>query len=146
MKKLVGFFLVVILIGCGTRKTENIKNLEKIKSDSFTASSDFFSLKQFELNQSLDLGYTYTKEPTAYGIKETFIQNNKREEKRKTIDLKRYKTIYTRVTKTLYKSVKRKKTQSDGVSTWVWFTGLFFAFLFAIIWNLKSIITRYRGD
>jgi hypothetical protein len=146
MKKLVGIFLVALVVGCGTRKVEKTENLEKIKSDSFTASSDFFTLKQFELNQSLDLGYTYTKEPTPYGIKETFIQNNKREDKRKTIDLKRYKTIYTRVTITTKITIKTKKTQSDGVSYWVWFTGLFFAFLFAIIWNLKSIITRYRRN
>jgi hypothetical protein len=139
MKKLVGIFLVAVLAGCGTRKTEHTKNLEKIKSDSFTASSDFFAFKKFELNQSLDLGYTYTKEPTAYGIKETFIQNNKREEKRKTIDLKRYKTIYTRVTIATKITIKTKKTQSEGVSYWVWFTGLFFAFLFAIIWNWKRI-------
>ena len=146
MKKLVGIFLVALVVGCGTRKVEKTENLEKIKSDSFTASSDFFSLKQLELNQSLDLGYTYTKEPTPYGMKETFIQNNKREDKRKTIDLKRYKTIYNRVTITTKIIIKTKKTQSDGVSHWVWFTGLFFAFLFAIIWNLKRIITRYRGD
>jgi hypothetical protein len=140
MKKLVGIFLVALLVGCGTRKTEQGENLEKIKLDSFTASSDFFTLKQFEHNQSLDLGYTYTKEPTPYGIKKTFIQNNKREEKRKTIDLKRYKTIYTRVTITTKIIIKTKKTQSDGVSYWVWFTGLFFAFLFAVIFNWKRII------
>jgi hypothetical protein len=139
MKKLVGIFLVALMAGCGTRKTEHTENLEKIKSDSFTASSDFFTLKQFEINQSLDLSYTYTKEPTPYGIKETFIKNNKREEKRKTIDLKRYKTIYTRVTITTKIIIKTKKTQSDGVSYWVWFTGLFFAFIFAIIWNWKKI-------
>jgi hypothetical protein len=146
MKKLVGIFLVALVVGCGTRKTEHTENLEKIKSDSFTASSDFFSLKQFELNQSLDIGYTYTKEPTPYGIKETFMQNNKREDKRKTIDLKRYKTIYTRITLTTKIIIKTKKTQSEGVSYWVWFTGLFFAFLFAIIWNWKRIITRHRRD
>jgi hypothetical protein len=146
MKKLVGIFLVALVVGCGTRKTEQGENLEKIKSDSFTSSSDFFTLKQFELNQSLDLGYTYTKEPTPYGIKETFIQNNKREEKRKTIDLKRYKTIYTRVTIATKIIIKTKKTQSDGVSYWVWFTGLFFAFLFAVVWNWKRIITMYKRN
>jgi hypothetical protein len=49
MKKLVGFFLVVILIGCGTRKTENIKNLEKINSKGFTANSEFLRLQKISL-------------------------------------------------------------------------------------------------
>jgi hypothetical protein len=146
MKKLVTFFLVVVMAGCGTRKTEHTEKLEKIKSDSFTASSDFFAFKKFELNQSLDLGYTYTKEPTPYGIKETFMQNNKREENRKTIDLKRYKTIYTKVTITTKIIIKTKKTQSEGVSYWVWFTGLFFAFLFAVIFNWSRIITRHKRN
>jgi hypothetical protein len=139
MKKLVGFFLVVILIGCGTRKTENIKNLEKINSDSFTATSDFLRLQKINLETFSDRGYKYIKELTAYGIKETFIQNDKEGIKLKIVDSVRYIYNYKTITKKLYKSVKTKKTQSDGVSTWVWFTGLFFSFLFAIIWNWKRI-------
>jgi hypothetical protein len=139
MKKLVGFFLVVILIGCGTRKTENIKNLEKINSEGLTANSEFLRLQKINLESFRDKGYKYIKEPTIYGIKETFIQNNKVFQKLNIIDSVRYIDSYRIITKTLYKSVKTKKTQSDGVSYWVWFTGLFFAFLFAIIWNWKSI-------
>jgi hypothetical protein len=139
MKKLVGFFLVVILIGCGTRKTENIKNVEKINSDSFTANSEFLRLQKINLESFRDRGYKYIKEPTAYGIKETFIQNDKVFNKLKIVDSVSYIYNYQTITKTLYKSVKTKKTQSDGVSYWVWFTGLFFAFLFAIIWNWKRI-------
>jgi hypothetical protein len=139
MKKLVGFFLVVILIGCGTRKTENIKNLEKINSEGLTDNSEFLRLQKINLESFRDKGYKYIKEPTIYGIKETFIQNNKVFQKLNIIDSVRYIDSYRIITKTLYKSVKTKKTQSDGVSYWVWFTGLFFAFLFAIIWNWKSI-------
>ena len=146
MKKLVGFFLVVILIGCGTRKTENIKNLEKINSEGLTANSEFLRLQKINLESFRDRGYKYIKEPTAYGIKETFIQNDKVFQKLKIVDSVRYIDSCRNITKTLYKSVKTKKTQSDGVSTWVWFTGLFFAFLFAIIWNWKSIIKSYSVD
>jgi 5-bromo-4-chloroindolyl phosphate hydrolysis protein len=146
MKKLVCFFLVVILIGCGTRKVEKTENLEKIKSDSFTANSKFLRLQKINLETFTDKGYKYIKEPTAYGIKETFIQNNKVFQKLKIVDSVRFICNYKTITKKLYKSVKTKKTQSDGVSTWVWFTGLFFAFLFAIICNWKRIITRYRRN
>jgi hypothetical protein len=139
MKKLVGIFLVVILIGCGTRKTENIKNVEKINSEGLTANSEFLRLQKINLESFRDRGYKYIKEPTAYGIKETFIQNDKEGLKLKIVDSVRYIYNYQTIKKTLYKSVKTKKTQSDGVSTWVWFTGLFFAFLFAIIWNWKKI-------
>jgi hypothetical protein len=146
MKKLVGIFLVALVVGCGTRKVEKTENLEKIKSDSFTASYDFLRLQKINLETFRHRGYKYIKEPTAYGIKETFIQNDKVFQKLKIVDSVRYIYNYKTITKKLYKSVKTKKTQSDGVSTWVWFTGLFFAFLFAIIWNCKRIITRYRGD
>jgi hypothetical protein len=139
MKKLVGIFLVVILIGCGTRKTENIKNLEKINSEGLTANSEFLRLQKINLESFRDKGYKYIKEPTMYGIKETFIQNDKVFHKLKIVDSVRYIYNYQTITKTLYKSVKTKKTQSDGVSTWVWFTGLFFIFLFAIIWNWKRM-------
>jgi hypothetical protein len=139
MKKLVGFFLVVIVIGCGTRKTENIKNLEKINSEGLTANSEFLRLQKINLEFFRDKGYKYIKESTMYGIKETFIQNDKVFQKLNIIDSVRYIDSYRIITKTLYKSVKTKKTQSDGVSTWVWFTGLFFAFLFAVIWNWKRI-------
>jgi hypothetical protein len=146
MKKLVVIFLVVILIGCGTRKTENIKNLEKINSEGLTANYEFLRLQKINLESFRDKGYKYIKEPTMYGIKETFIQNDKVFQKLKIVDSVRYIDSFRIITKTLYKSVKTKKTQSDGVSYWVWFTGLFFTFLFAIIWNWKMILTRYRGN
>jgi hypothetical protein len=79
-------------------------------------------------------------------MKETFIQNDKEGIKLKIVDSVRYIYNYQTIRKTLYKSVKTKKTQSNGVSTWVWFTGLFFAFMFAIIWNWKRIIRRHKGD
>jgi hypothetical protein len=139
MKKLVGIFLVVIIIGCGTRKVENIKNLEKINSKGLTANSEFLRLQKINLESFRDKGYKYIKEPTMYGIKETFIQNDKVFQKLKIVDSVRYIYNYKTITKKSYKSVKTKKTQSDGVSTWVWFTGLFFAFLFAIIWNWNRI-------
>jgi hypothetical protein len=139
MKKLVGIFLLVILIGCGTRKTENIKNLEKINLKSLTANSEFLRLQKINLETFRDRGYKYIKEPTAYGTKETFIQNDKEGIKLKIVDSVRYIDSCRIITKTLYKSVNNKKTQSDGVSTWVWFTGLFFAFVFAIILNWNRI-------
>jgi hypothetical protein len=146
MKKLVGIFLVALVVGCGIRKVEKTENLEKIKSDSFTANSDFLRLQKINLESFRDRGYKFIKEPTAYGIKETLIQNDKEGIKLKIVDSVRYIYNYQTITKTLYKSVKTKKTQSDGVSTWVWFTGLFFAFLFAIILNWKKIMTMYRCD
>jgi hypothetical protein len=139
MKKLVGIFLVALVVGCGTRKVEKTENLEKIKSDSFTASSDFLRLQKINLESFRDRGYKYIKEPTAYGTKETFIQNDKEGIKLKIVDSVRYIYNYQTITKKIYKSVKAKKTQSDGVSTWVWYVGIFFAFLFAIIWNWNRI-------
>jgi hypothetical protein len=137
---------VVILIGCGTRKVENIKNLEKINSEGLTANSEFLRLQKINLESFRDRGYKYIKEATAYGIKETFIKNDKVFQKLKIVDSVIYIYNYKNITKTLYKSVNNKKTQSDGVSTWVWFTGLFFSFLFAIIWNWKRIMTRYKRN
>jgi hypothetical protein len=144
MKKLVGFFLVALVVGCGTRKTEQIKEVEKIKLVDTSSLIDLSDFKMLYREYNNDKGFVYTREKD--GLKETFTQNNKEVSKLKIVDSVRYKLATIYKTLTTYKSIKNKKTQSDGVSYWVWFTGLFFAFLFAIIWNWKSIITMYKRN
>jgi hypothetical protein len=137
MKKLVGFFLMVILIGCGTRKVENIKNLEKINSEGLTANSEFLRLQKINLESFRDKGYKYIKEPTAYGIKETFIQNDKSISSTKIVDSVRYNTLTTHIKVKKYVTIKNKKTQTNN--NLVWAIALFLIFLFVIILNWKTI-------
>jgi hypothetical protein len=144
MKKLVGIFLVALVVGCGTRKTEQIKEVEKIKLVDTSSLIDLSDFKMLYREYNNDKGFVYTREKD--GLKETFTQNNKEVSKLKIVDSVRYKLATIYKTLTTYKSIKNKKTQSDGVSYWVWFTGLFFTFLFAIIWNWKMIITRYKRN
>jgi hypothetical protein len=143
-KKLVIIFLVVIQAGCGTRKTDQIKEVEKIKSAEINTSADFSMSEELYVNNTYDNSFIYTREKD--GLKETFVQNNKSTGSVKIIDSVRYITAIIYKTVATYKTIKDKKTQSNGVSIWVWIVGLFLVFVFAIILNFKKILTRYRRN
>ena len=133
MYKLAIIFLV-LFFSCGTRKTNQIKEIEKIKEAEINTSADLSIFRKLEATESYDRGYVYTREKD--GLKETFTQNNKSTASVKIIDSVRYNTAIINKTVATYKTVKNKKTQSDGVSIWVWIVGLFLVFLFAILkWN-----------
>jgi hypothetical protein len=133
MYKLAIIFLV-LFVSCGSRKTNQIKEIEKIKSAEINTSADLSMFRKLEATESYDRGYVYTREKD--GLKETFTQNNKSNASVKIIDSVRYNTAIINKTVATYKTVKNKKTQSDGVSIWVWIVGLFLVFLFAILkWN-----------
>ena len=142
MKKSVIIFLLVILAGCGTRKVDQNKSLDKLKAESFTTSSDFLHSKSADIEFAYNKGYTYIKEPTQYGIKETFTQKNEAVQKIKYIEVARYIDSVRYINITSYKTEKIKKTQNEGVSSWVWIVGLFFVFLFLIILNWKTILKQ----
>ena len=133
MYKLAIIFLV-LFVSCGSRKTNHIKEVEKIKSAEINTSADFSMFKKLDVNNTYDRGYVYTREKD--GLKETFTQNNKSSTSTKIVDSVRYNTATIYKTVATYKTVKNKKTQSDGVSIWVWAIGLFLVFVFAILkWN-----------
>ena len=142
MKKLVIIFLLAILAGCGTRKVDQNKSLDKLKAESFTTSSDFLHSQNADFEFAYNKGYTYIKEPTQYGIKETFTQKNEAVQKIKYIEVARYIDSVRYINITSYKTEKIKKTQNDGVSSWVWIVGLFFVFLFLVILNWKAILKQ----
>jgi hypothetical protein len=141
MKKLI-ILLLFVLIGCSARKVDQNKTLEKTDLKSSRLSNDFLNLSKFNLHKSLDIGYTYTKEPTPYGIKETFTQNNKRLDKINIIDSVAYKYRRYKITETTYKTVKSKKTKKDAVSNWVGFTAMFFIFLLILIFNWRRLLAK----
>jgi hypothetical protein len=134
-------FLALLLVSCGTRKTNQIKEVEKIKSAEINTSADFSMFRKLEATESYDRGYVYTREKD--GLKETFAQNNKSTASVKIIDSVRYSTTTIYKTVVTYKTIKDKKTQSDGVSIWVWIFGLFLIFVFAILkWNKELFSFR----
>ena len=133
MYKLAIIFLV-LFVSCGSRKTNQIKEIEKIKSAEINTSADLSMFRKLDINNTYDRGYIYTREKD--GLKETFTQNNKSSTSTKIVDSVRYNTAIINKTVATYKTVKNKKTQSDGVSIWVWIVGLFLIFVFAILkWN-----------
>ena len=141
MYKLAIIFLV-LFVSCGSRKTNQIKEIEKIKSAEINTSADLSMFRKLDINNTYDRGYIYTREKD--GLKETFTQNNKSSTSTKIVDSVRYNTAIINKTVTTYKTIKNKKTQSDGVSVWVWIVGLFLVFLFAILkWNKE--LFRYRN-
>jgi len=132
--KLVIIFLAALAAGCGTRKTNQIKEVEKIKSAEINTSADFSMFRKLNINNTYDNSFIYTREKD--GLKETFVQNNKSTASVKIIDSVRYSTAIIYKTVATYKTIKDKKTQSDGVSIWVWIVGFFLIFVFAILkWN-----------
>jgi hypothetical protein len=131
MYKLAIIFLV-LFISCGTRKTNQIKEVEKIKSSEINTSADLSMFRKLEATESYDRGYIYTREKD--GLKETFAQNNKSTTNVKIIDSVRYSTAIIYKTVVTYKTIKDKKTQTNN--NLVWAIGLFLVFVFAILkWN-----------
>jgi hypothetical protein len=123
MKKL-SILLLFILLGCGVRRTEQTKLIDKLNSESFTASSDFLNYKNADFNFAYNKGYTYIKEPTQYGIKETFTQKNESVKNIKYIEVARYIDSVRYINIKTYKSTKIKNTKNEGVSSWVWIVGI----------------------
>lgn len=112
MKKLVGIFLVVLVVGCGTRKSENTKveEIEKLKA----AKLDFSGL--ISSNTQMDKSIIFVREIYEKGEikeKQTTTQNNKVDQKVKI----EYK--YSLITKTIYKTKKVKKKNTDRKEPWL---------------------------
>jgi hypothetical protein len=127
--KLVIIFLVVIQVGCGTRKTDQTKELDKLKSAETIGSVDFSLFKKLDINNTFDRGYIYSREKD--GLKETFVQNNKSTTNIKIVDSVRYKTFDIYRNTITYKSVKNKETQSNN--NLIWIVAIILIFLFALI-------------
>ena len=128
MKNLIVIFLV-LFVSCGTRKTEQIKELSKIKEAEINSFTDFNMFRKLEATESYDRGFIYTREKD--GLKETFIQKNKSSSSIKIVDSMRYNTATIYKTTTTYITVKNKKTQTNNIL--VWAIGLFLVFVFALI-------------
>jgi len=128
MKNLIVIFLV-LFVSCGTRKTEQIKELSKIKEAEISSFTDFNMFRKLEATESYDKGFIFIQEKD--GLKQTFIKNNKSSRSTKIVDSIRYNTatIYKTVTK--HVTVKNKKTQTNNIL--VWAIGLFLVFVFALI-------------
>jgi len=128
MKNLIVIFLV-LFVSCGTRKTEQIKELSKIKEAEISSFTDFNMFRKLEATESYDKGFIFIQEKD--GLKQTFIKNNKSSSSTKIVDSVRYNTatIYKTVTK--HVTVKNKKTQTNNIL--VWAIGLFLVFVFALI-------------
>ena len=127
--KLAIIFLAALAAGCGTRKTQQIKELEKLKSAETIDSVDFYMFKKFDINYAFDRSFKYTRE--IGDLKETFEQNDKSTTNIKIVDLVSYKQATINKTVTTYKSVKNKATQSNN--NLIWIVALVLIFLFALI-------------
>lgn len=127
--KLVIIFLVALVAGCGTRKTQQLKELDKLKSAETIDSVDFYLFKKFDINNTFDRKFKYTREKE--GLKETFEQNDKSTTNIKIVNLVRYKQATINKTVTTYQSVKNKQTQSNN--NLIWIVALVLIFLLALI-------------
>lgn len=137
-QKSVYFFSAIIMaflfLGCSARKVEQVKEIDKLKSAEHNSFTYFLQLKQLEINHSLDLGFSYTKETSVNGdLKETFVQNNKVVSNIKTIHLTRRIDSITYKTVTTYKSVNNKNTQKEAISIWVWVIGFLLASIVGLV-------------
>ena len=137
MKKLT-ILLLFILLGCGVRRTDQTKSIDKLNSESFKASSDFLNYKNADFNFAYNKVYTYIKEPTQYGIKETFTQKNESVNNIKYIEVARYIDSVRYINITTYKSNKIKKTQNEGVSSWVWIVAIISVITGLYLYLIKS--------
>jgi hypothetical protein len=127
--KLAIIFLVALAVGCGTRKTYQTKELDKLKSAEINTSADFSIFKKLHINNTFDRSFKYTRQ--IGDLKETFEQNNKSTTSVKIIDSVRYKTFDIYRTTITYKSVKNKQTQSNN--NLIWIVAIILIFLFALI-------------
>lgn len=137
--------IVALLASCGARKTQSTKDIEKAKELDKISSIGLDWSKLYEKTKYFDKGIIYTKETGTDGsVKETFNHKNESKESIKTKEVINKKTLITYKSITTYKSVTNKNTQSDGISIWVWFIGIFFVFLFAVLkWNKE--LFRFRN-
>ena len=121
--------ILLLFVSCGTRKTEQIKEVSEIKEAEIISFADFNMFRKLEATESYDKGFIYIQEKD--GLKQTFIKNNKSSSSTKIVDSVRYNTatIYKTVTK--HVTVKNKKTQTNNNLGWG--IGLFFIFVFALI-------------
>lgn len=132
--KSVLFFLVALLLGCATRKTEQTKGIVKIKSAEVKTFADFSTFKKFDINESFDRGYTYTIERTAAGdTKESYTKNDKSETKKQYSEQIINVTRTTYKTETTYKSVKVKQTEKEQIDNKVFYFGMLLVFIFALV-------------
>ena len=130
MKKLVGFFLVALVVGCGTRKTENTKveEIEKLKA----AKLDFSGL--ISSNTQTDKSIIFVREIYEKGEikeKQTTTQNNKLDQKVKI----EYK--YNLITKTIYKTIKVKEKNTDRKEPWLTYLLIFIVAAFLVYFLIK---------
>jgi len=130
MKKLVGIFLVALVVGCGTRKTENTKveEIEKLKA----AKLDFSGL--ISSNTQTDKSIIFVREIYEKGEikeKQTTTQNNKLDQKVKI----EYK--YNLITKTIYKTLKVKDKITDRKEPWLTYLLIFIVAAFLVYFLIK---------
>lgn len=139
LQKSVYFFLVIstvlLFLGCNARKTELVKEIDKLKSiDKLeTISNEWF--KEFEANAIRESNFNFIREFSENGnvIKETL---NKSEKKSNSSKSKEYIKNITHITyKSIitYKSVKNKKTQKEQISNWVFYFGILCALIFGLV-------------
>lgn len=125
----ITIIFLVLFVSCGTRKTEQIKEVEKVKEAEISSFADLSIFRKLHQEQSYDKGFVYTREKD--GLKETFTQNDKSSSSTKIVDSVRYKTAKINKTVTKHVTVKNKKTQTNNIL--VWGIGLFLVFVFALI-------------
>ena len=128
MKNLL-IILLVIFVSCGTRKTDQIKEVSKIKEAEVSSFTDLSIFRNLEREENFDKSFIYIQEKD--GLKQTFIQNNKSSISTKIVDSIRYNTATIYKTTTTYITVKNKKTQTNN--NLVWSIGFFLIFVFALI-------------
>ena len=126
--------MVALQLGCATRKTDQTKGIEKLKSAEVNTFADFSTFKKFDINESFDRGYTYTIERTAAGdTKESYTKNDKSETKKQYSEQLTNVTRTTYKTETTYKSVKVKQTEKKQIDNKVFYFGLLLVFIFALV-------------
>ena len=135
MKNYSVILFIFLLISCGARKTDTTKDTEKTKEVEKIKDITFDYSKFIEQNSYLDKGVIFIREFNKEGkvSKETFEAKNVLKTSQKTILKVNYKSVITYKTITTYKSLYQKNTQKEQVSNWVFYVGIFFVFLFALI-------------
>lgn len=115
--------LFLLLISCSARKTETVKEIDKLKESEISVNN------VLEFKNSTDKSLYFVKEYYNDGTlkKESYTQKNKIKNERKKVEFRTYRTITT------YKSIYKKNTQKEAVSVWVWVAGFLLIFIFALI-------------
>jgi hypothetical protein len=142
MKKLVGFFLVVILIGCGTRKVE-IEKVSEIEKKDFTSNVRVTSTEivasgkvtrtfVYEPIDNTKPAYVNGKELINGKLTDTSIkEDNRSETKRDSLAEVKYKGI-------IKKKKKSKKTEKEeGSKIWIFWLGILALIYFLVTFYIK---------